>query len=113
MSSRNLLGIGRDGSQGMRQLERRSHVLRIVRKPCLLLYPLYRKGSVLSRRKRPDEVKRYEFDDEAAWPEEKLKQEFERVSRGSGYDPFAMVAIDHERLRRKGGKSQPMMTGTR
>lgn len=51
---------------------------------------------------RPEEVRRYRFDDESAWSDEKLKSELERVSGGKGYDPFAMVAIDYEQSRRRG-----------
>lgn len=51
---------------------------------------------------RPEEVRRYRFDDEKAWPDEKLKREMKTVSEGRGYDPFAMVAIDYEQSRRRG-----------
>ena len=51
---------------------------------------------------RPDFVGRYRYDDEAIWPDEKLKIELERVSHGTDYEPYAMVAIDYEQSRRKG-----------
>lgn len=59
-------------------------------------------GPYWADEQRPDEVSRYEFDDEAIWPDEKLKIELDRVSSGSDYEPYAMVAIDCEQSRRRG-----------
>ena len=52
-------------------------------------------------------IRRYDFDDESAWSDQRLISELSRVSQGKDYDPYAMCAIDMEQGHRRGEEYFP------
>ena len=53
---------------------------------------------------RPSFIQRFDYDDERLWPDQKLSDEYKRVSgKLSDSDIFACCAVESEQLRRQGG----------